>query len=181
VPSARGTPADGTRRPPDNHNFRPEHPAVAPLRAIRDYGLEHDIPELTIGRLDLSGFPDPQQAATTMAIVTATILGGNGVKACAVGGGDGLGFYHLDDPQLPADAYDPAAAPEAIKAAAAVFAHDQRRLVVDFISRYGTAVELGTEAILGTFPSGHRLLVGFTPDGRRVQTITSDRGSANAL
>jgi hypothetical protein len=163
----------------NNDNFRADHPAVAPLRAIRDYGLEHDIPELTIGRLDLSGFPQPEQAATTMALVAASILGGNGVKGCAVAGGDGMGYYHLDDPRLPADAYDPATTPEAIKAAVAVFARDQRKLVADFISRYGTAVNLGTEAIVGTFPGGHRLLVRFTPDGRRIQTITSDRGSAD--
>jgi TPR repeat protein len=163
-----------------NDAFRADHPAVAPLRRLRDYGVEHDIPELTIGRLDLSGFPQPEQAATTMVLMAASILGGNGVKACAVGGGDGMGYYHLDDPSLPADDVDPVTAPEAIKAAVAVFARDQRKLVTDFIARYGTAVDLGTDAIVGTFRGGHRLLVRFTPDGRRIQAISYDRGSGDA-
>jgi hypothetical protein len=163
----------------NNDNFRADHPAVAPLRTIRDYGLEHDIPELTIGRLDLSGFPNPEQAATTMAMVAAALLGGNGVKGCEVGRGEGMGYYHLDDPRLPADVYDPATAPEAIRTAVAVFARDQKKLVADFISRYGTPVEFGTEVTVGTFPGGHRLAVRFTPDGRRVQSVSSDRESSD--
>ena len=73
-------------------------------------------------------------------------------------------------------AADPATAPEAIKTAAAVFARDQKTLVTAFVSRYGTAVDLDDVAIMGTFPGGHRLLVRFSPDGRRIQTITYDRG-----
>lgn len=94
----------------DNEHFRDDLSAIEPLRAVREYGRRHDIAELTIGRLDLSGFPNPHQAATTMVIAAAALLGGNGVHSCRINDEKGSAYFHLDDPQLPVAAYDPLSA-----------------------------------------------------------------------
>lgn len=156
-----------------NENYRADHPAVEPLRAVREYGRRHDIPELTIGRLDLSGFPDPHQAATTMAIAAAALLGGNGVRSCRINGGRGSAYVHLDDPRLPVAAYDPLSAARVLMTAIGAFPADHRRVVRGFIAHYGSGIAEGPDVIEGRFPGGHRLTVGFTPDGL-VDAVTSE-------
>jgi len=156
-----------------NENYRDDDPAVAALTAIREYGREHDIPELTVGYLDLSGFPNPHQAATTMAIAAAALLGGNGVHSCRINGGRGSAYLHLDDPQLPADTYDSISAPRVVMTAVEVFPADHRRVVRGLIAHYGAGLAEGPDVIQGRFPDGRCLTVGFTEEGL-VKAITSE-------
>jgi TPR repeat protein len=156
-----------------NEHYRDDDPAVASLAAIRAYGREHDIPELTVGYLDLSGFPNPHQAATTMAIAAAALLGGNGVHSCQINDGRGSAYLHLDDPRLPADAYDPISAPRVVMTAVEVFPADHRRVVRGLIAHYGAGLAEGTDVIQGRFPDGRSLTVGFTEEGL-VKAITSE-------
>jgi tetratricopeptide (TPR) repeat protein len=160
-----------------NEDFRPDHPAVEPLRAIRDHGRRHDIPELTIGRLDLSGFPNPHRAATTIAVAAAALLGGNGVRACRINNGKGTAYFHLDDPQLPVAEYDPLSAADVVMAAAEAFPNNHRRVVQGFVSHYGARIAVSGDVLRGEFPGGHRLSVAFTSDGL-VKAITSDPGAS---
>ncbi|MFB9838509.1 SEL1-like repeat protein [Actinoallomurus acaciae] len=155
-----------------NEHFRDDHPAVEPLDAVREYGREHDIAELTIGRLDLSGFSNPHQAATTMAIAAGALLGGNGVHSCRINGGKGSVYLHLDDPGLPVAAYDPLSAARLVTAATEVFPSDPRRVVRGFVVHYGSGIAEGPDVIEGRFPGGHRLTVAFTSDGL-IKAITS--------
>ncbi len=156
-----------------NEHYRDDDPALAPLAAIREYGREHDIPELTVGYLDLSGFPNPHQAGTTMAIAAASVLGGNGVHSYRINDGRGSAYVHLDDPRLPADTYDSNSAPRAVMTAVEVFPSDPRRVVRGLIAHYGNRIAEGPDVIQGHFPGGERLTVGFTEEGR-VKAITSD-------
>ena len=159
-----------------NDGFGADHPTVAPLLALRDHGREHDIPELTVGRLELGGFPDPEQAATTLAILAASVLGGNGVRACAINGGDGMSYFHLDDPQLPVATFDVATAADAVLNAIAVFPADPKRVVRGFISHYGEGILIGPDTIVGRFAGGHRLKAAFTPEG--AVTVVSAESAA---
>ncbi|MDN3357733.1 tetratricopeptide repeat protein [Actinomadura sp. DC4] len=162
-----------------NEHYRDDDPAVAPLRAIRAYGREHDIPELTVGYLDLSGFPNPHQAATTMAIAAAALLGGNGVHSCRINDGRGSAYLHLDDPRLPTDAYDPISAPRLVMTAVEVFPADHRRVVRGLIAHYGTGLAESPDVIQGRFPDGRSLTVGFTEQGL-VKAITSENVHSTA-
>jgi TPR repeat protein len=148
-----------------NKQFREDLPAIEPLRDVREYGRNHDIAELVIGRLDLSGFANPHQAATTMVIAAAALLGGNGVHSCGINGGKGSAYFHLDDPQLPVAGYDPNSAPRVLMTAIGIFPSDHRRVVRGFIAHYGSGIAEGPDVIQGRFPDGHRLTVAFTPDG----------------
>ncbi len=156
-----------------NQHHDETSPAIASLAAIREYGREHDIPELTVGYLDLSAFPSPHQAATTMAIAAATLLGGNGVHSCQINDGRGSAYLHLDDPGLPADTYDPLSAPRVVMTAVEVFPADHRRVVRGLIAHYGAGLAEGPDAIQGRFPDGRRLTVGFTEEGV-IKGITSE-------
>jgi TPR repeat protein len=156
-----------------NEHWREDDTAIAPLAVIREYGREHDIPELTVGYLDLSGFPNPHQAATTMAIAAATLLGGNGVHSCQINDGRGSAYLHVDDPRLPADTYDPLSAARVVMTAAEVFPADHRRVVRGLIAHYGVGIAEGPDAIQGRFPDGRRLTVGFT-DAGLIKAITSE-------
>ncbi|GAA2448994.1 hypothetical protein GCM10010191_78080 [Actinomadura vinacea] len=149
-----------------NQNFDWEHPAVAPVRAIHEHGLRHDIPELTAGHLDLAGFPDPHQAATTMAIAAGHLLGGNGIWSCAINEGKGAAYVHLDDPQLPAAGFDPDSAPRLLMTAVQVFPGDHRRVVRGYFERHDAPYEETTERIAGGPQGGGRISVGFDTDGR---------------
>lgn len=160
-----------------NEHDGDDDPAVAPLSTIREYGREHDIPELTVGYLDLSGFPNPHQAATTMAIAAAALLGGNGLHSCRINDGRGSAYFHLDDPQLPADTYDSISAPRVVMTAVEVFPADHRRVVRGLIAHYGAGLAVGPDVIQGRFPDGRRLTVGFTEEGL-VKAITSENVSS---
>jgi len=149
-----------------NPNFDWDHPAVAPVRAIHDYGVQHGIPELTTGHLDLSGFPNPHQAASTMAIAAAHLLGGNGIWSCAINEGKGAAYIHLDDPQLPVAAFDPGAAPRLIMTALQVFPGDHRRVVRGYLESHGARYEETPEGITGGLPGGGSITVAFDSEGR---------------
>ncbi|WP_051301477.1 tetratricopeptide repeat protein [Actinomadura rifamycini] len=157
-----------------NGNLAPDGPAVAPLRTIREYGERHDVPELVTGRLDLSGFPDPRQAAVTMAIGAAALLGGNGVHSCAVNDGKGSSFFHIDDPSLPAARFDRLAAPRLLTTASQVFPNDHRNVVQGFLAHYGFRIRMSADAIDGVSPDGDRVTVAFTEDGL-IEAMTVGR------
>ncbi|WP_329251249.1 sel1 repeat family protein [Actinoallomurus sp. NBC_01490] len=155
-----------------NDHYQDDHPAVEPLRAVREYGRDHGIAEFTVGRLDLSGFPNPHQAGTTMAIAAGALLGGNGVHSCGINDGQGSAYFHLDDPELPVAAYDPLKAAGLVMRAVEVFPSDPRRVVRGLVAHYGSRIAEGPDVIQGRFPDGHTLTVGFTSDGL-VGGITS--------
>ncbi|GLY89226.1 SEL1-like repeat protein [Actinoallomurus iriomotensis] len=156
-----------------NQHYGDDHPAIAPLEAVREYGRDHDIPELTVGRLELSGFPQPHQAATTMAIAAGALLGGNGVHSVGINDGKGSAYFHIDDPQLPVAGYDPLAAPRLVMTAVEVFPSDPRRVVRGFVAHYGAGIAEGPDVIQGSFPDGRKLTVGFTEEGL-VKAISAE-------
>ncbi|WP_021594183.1 SEL1-like repeat protein [Actinomadura welshii] len=159
----------------DNPHFEQDSPAIAPLRAIRDHGDRQEIPELMAGGLDLSGFPNPHQAATTMAIAAAAVLGGNGVHSCRVNDGQGSFYFHLDDPSLPAAGFDPITAPRVLMTAAEVFPADPRRVVLGFLDGHGFRIRMSADTVDGTSPDGARVTVAFTPEGL-IKAMTVGRG-----
>ncbi|MFG2004325.1 DUF6882 domain-containing protein [Spirillospora sp. NPDC048911] len=152
-------------------------PALARLRELREYGEQNDIPELVIGRLDMSGFPQPHQAATTMAIAAAALLGGNGLHSCRINDGKGSAYFHLDDPQLPVAEYDHLAAARLLMAAVEVFPSDHRLVVRGFLSHFGFSLKESADVIGGDSPQGHQLMVGFT-DAGLIKAISSGKGTS---
>lgn len=151
-------------------------PAVAPLAAVREHGERHAVPELTAGRLDLSGFPDPHQAATTMAIAAAALLGGNGVQSCRVNDGKGSFYFHVDDPALPVAEFDPLSATRLMTTAAEIFPTEQRRVVRGFLAHHGCRIRENAEVIEGISPQGGQVTVAFTPDGL-IKATTAGRAA----
>ena len=156
-----------------NRSHRAGLPAVGPLRTIREYGRRHDLPELTVGRLDLSGFPRPHQAATTMAVAAASLLGGNGLHSCRINGGKGSAYFHLDDPRLPVAAYDPLRVPRLVMTAVEVFPGDHRRVVRGLIAHSRGGLAEGPDMIQGRFPVGGTLTVAFTEEGF-IKVVSSE-------
>jgi TPR repeat protein len=148
-----------------NANLSQELPALAPLRVIREYGERNGVPELAAGHLDLSGFPDPFQAASTLAIAAAALLGGNGVRNCVINGGKGASFFHVDDPALPVAGFDRIATPRLLMRAAEVFPGDQRNVVRGFLTHYGFTIRESDEVIDGRSADGERVTVAFTREG----------------
>lgn len=103
----------------------------------------------------------------------STAIGGNGVHSCQINDGRGSAYLHLDDPRLPADAYDSISAPRVEMTAVEVFPADHRRVVQGLIAHYGAGLAEGPDVIQGRFPDGKRLTVGFTEEGL-VKAITSE-------
>jgi hypothetical protein len=153
----------------ENPHFGWDHPMGETLRKIHDFGERHEIPELTIGHLDLSMFPQPHQAASTMAIAAGTLLGGNGVWSSRINDGKGSQYVHLDDPQLPVATFDPEAAPGLIKLASEVFPGDPRRVVRGFFQSFNMPFEENPTAITGESGT-YRVVVSFTDEGRLSHT-----------
>ncbi|MEV3925321.1 tetratricopeptide repeat protein [Actinomadura coerulea] len=148
-----------------NPHYGENVPAVAPLAAVREHGERNAVPELVTGRLDLSGFPRPHQAATTMVIAAAALLGGSGVQSCRVNDGKGSFYFHVDDPALPEPEFDPLSARRLMTTAAEVFPTEQRRVVRGFLAHHGCRIRESEEVIEGVAPQGGQVTVGFTPDG----------------
>ncbi|WP_160161062.1 tetratricopeptide repeat protein [Actinomadura sp. K4S16] len=148
-----------------NPNYENDVAAIVPLAAVREYGERHAVPELSAGRLDLCDFPDPHQAATTMVIAAAALLGGNGVRSCRVNDGQGSFYFHLDDPSLPAAEFDPLSATRLLMAAAEIFPTEQRRVVRGFLAHHGCRIRESEEVVEGIAPQGGQVTVAFTPDG----------------
>jgi hypothetical protein len=153
----------------ENPHFDLTLPAFTRVREIREFGQRQQIPEFTAGRLDFSGFPDPYQAATTMVIAAAALLGGNGVHAYRVNDGKGSAFLHVDDPQLPAEEFPRLSAPRLLMRAIGVFPADHRRVVRGFLAHYGFRIRESADVIDGRDADGYGLAAGFTPDGRLDQ------------
>ncbi|WP_067811314.1 tetratricopeptide repeat protein [Actinomadura kijaniata] len=160
-----------------NEAFAAGHPAVVPLRAVREHGEEHGIAELAAGHQDLSGFPDPHQAATSIAITSGMLLGGNGVVSYGINDGRGTAYVHLDDPALPAAAFDRLRAPRLLMTAAGLFPGEARRVVRGFLSHHGFRIRESAEVIDGRSGAGDQVTVGFTGDGL-IKAMTVGREPA---
>ncbi|MFI0357662.1 DUF6882 domain-containing protein [Actinomadura sp. 9N407] len=155
-----------------NPNFDWDHVAVAPLRRIHEYGERNGIPELTTGHLEFGGFPDPHQAATTLAIAAGYLLDGNGVWSCTINDGKGSAYVHLDDPQLPSPGFDPLAASRLLMTAVEVFPEDHRRTVRGYFERCAVPYEETADTIAGGAPDGDRIQANFDERGR-LEKVTS--------
>jgi len=149
----------------DNPHLGWDHPAVEPLRRIVRFGERHEIPELTTGHIDLSDFPDPHQAASTMAIAASYVLGGQGVWSCRINDGKGSTYVHLDDPRLPVAGYEPLAASRLLMTAVEVFPADHRRVVRGYFERLDLPYQENEDAITGGPDGGAQVVVGFTGNG----------------
>jgi hypothetical protein len=157
----------------ENPHFDLTLPAFSRVLRIREFGERHGIPEFTAGQSDFSDFPDPYQAATTMVIAAAAVLGGNGVHAYRVNDGAGSAFLHVDDPRLPADGFPRLHAARLLARAVDVFPADHRRAVRGFLAHYGCRIRESRDVIDGRHADGHGLTAGFTADGR-LESVTVD-------
>jgi hypothetical protein len=158
----------------DNPGFDWEHPAVAPVRMIYRFGDRQGIPELTTGHLDLSGFPNPHGAATTLAIASAYVLGGQGIWSCRINEGKGSTYVHIDDPQLPVAQFDPATAPDLLMRAAQVWPAEQFAVVRGLFRHFNMAISEAPDQITGRHPGGAVLTAAFDPAGN-IAAISGDR------
>lgn len=157
----------------DNPNFDWAHPAVAPVRAIYDVGRQRGITELVTGHLDFSGFPNPHQAATTLAIASGTVLGGHGVWSCRINEGKGSAYVHLEDAQIPQAHFDPITTPRLLMTAAEVWPHHHRDIVSGFLQHHQFVITMTSQAMTGRGPDGMRLTVQFDQHGR-ISAATMD-------
>ncbi|GAA1584640.1 hypothetical protein GCM10009804_46190 [Kribbella hippodromi] len=137
-----------------NPGFGRDAPAVAPTLAIREFGERHGIEEFTTESPDLSGFPQPAQAAITLAITAGSVLGGRGVWSTAINEGRGHVYLHVADEQLPRAGFDPIATPRLLLTAVSVFPADHRRVVRGYFQHFGVPYEEAPDAIRGTAPNG---------------------------
>ncbi|GAA2829550.1 DUF6882 domain-containing protein [Kribbella solani] len=149
-----------------NPGFGPDAPAVAPTLAIREFGDRHGIPEFTAESPDLSGFPQPAQAAITLAITAGSVLGGRGVWSTAINEGRGHVYLHVADEQLPRAGFDPIATPRLLLTAVSVFPGDHRRVVRGYFQHFGVPYEEAPDAIRGTAPNGSVIATSYDEHGR---------------
>ncbi|WUJ69995.1 hypothetical protein OG809_33470 [Kribbella soli] len=149
-----------------NPGFGPDAPAVAPTDAIRQFGGRHGIDEFTTGSLDLSGFPQPAQAAITLAITAGAVLGGRGVWSTAINDGRGQVYLHVADERLPLAGFDAIATPRLLMTAVSVFPSDHRQVVRGYFQHFGLPYDEGPDAIRGTAPNGSAVVATFDDLGR---------------
>jgi hypothetical protein len=149
-----------------NPGFGPDAPAVAATLATRDFGEKHRIAEFTTESPDLSGFPQPAQAAATLAITAGRTIGGHGVWSTAINDGQGHVYLHVDDPQLPVADFDQFATPRLLMAAVGIFPADHRRVVRGYFRAYGLELDETPDRIAGTAPKGAKVLTAFDEHGR---------------
>jgi Family of unknown function (DUF6882) len=160
----------------ENPAFDWEHPAVSPVRTIYQFGERQGIPELTTGHLDLSGFANPHGAATTLAIASAYVLGGQGIWSCRINDGKGSTYVHIDDPQVPVAWFDPATAPDLLMRAAQVWPSEQRAVVRGMFRHFNIASRETPERIAGRHPGGAVLIADFDPAGN-ITAVSGDSAS----
>ncbi|MFF0267753.1 DUF6882 domain-containing protein [Kribbella sp. NPDC004536] len=149
-----------------NPGFGPDAPAVAPTGAIREFGERHGITEFTAESPDLSGFEQPGQAATMLAITAGTVLGGRGVWSTAINEGRGHVYLHVADEQLPEAGFDPIATPRLLVTAVSVFPSDHRQVVRGYFQHFGLQLEEAPDAIRGTSANGSVVVASFDELGR---------------
>ena len=149
-----------------NPGFGPDAPAVAPTVAIRQLGGRHGIDEFTAGSLDLSGFPQPAQAAITLAIAAGAVLGGRGVWSTAINEGRGHVYLHVADEQLPLAEFDAIATPRLLMTAVSVFPSDHRQVVRGYFQHFGLPTDERPNAVRATAPNGSAVLATFDDLGR---------------
>ncbi|MFF0342897.1 DUF6882 domain-containing protein [Kribbella sp. NPDC004875] len=149
-----------------NPGFGAEAPAVAPTAAIRAFGEQHRIAEFTTDSPDLSGFPQPEQAAITLAITAGAVLGGRGVWSTAINEGRGHVYLHVADEQLPRAGFDPFATPRLLMTAVSVFPADHRRVVRGYFQHFGFQFQENAEMLQGTAPNGSVVITSYDEHGR---------------
>ncbi|TDW22151.1 DUF6882 domain-containing protein [Kribbella kalugense] len=149
-----------------NPGFGPDAPAVASTLPVREFGEQHGIGEFTADAPDLSGFPQPTQAAITLAITAGSVLGGRGVWSTAINEGRGHVYLHVADEQLPRAAFDPIATPRLLVTAVSVFPSDHRQVVRGYFQYFGLQYDETPDAIRGTAPNGKVIVASFDDHGR---------------
>ncbi|WP_371402573.1 hypothetical protein OHA10_32370 [Kribbella sp. NBC_00662] len=149
-----------------NPGFGADAPAVAPTLAVREFGRQHGISEFTADSPDLSGFPQPAQAAITLAITAGAVLGGRGVWSTAINEGRGHVYLHVADEQLPLAGFDAIATPRLLMTAVSVFPSDHRQVVRGYFQNFGLPYDEEPDAIRATAPNGSVVLAAFDDLGR---------------
>lgn len=153
-----------------NPSFAQTDPAIAPTLRIRDFGTQYGIDEFITGEPDLSGFPAPHQAATTLAIAAGVVLGGHGIWSTAINDGQGAVYLHIDDKRLPIASFDPIATPRLLMAAVSAFPADHRRVVRGYLKHFKIRYADAPDAISGRAPDGSVITAGFDHYGRLDRT-----------
>ncbi|WP_329000001.1 hypothetical protein OHA18_36890 [Kribbella sp. NBC_00709] len=149
-----------------NPGFGPDAPAVAPTVAVREFGGQHGIAEFIADSPDLSGFPEPAQAAIKLAITAGAVLGGRGVWSTAINEGRGHVYLHVADEQLPLAGFDPIATPRLLMTAVSVFPSDHRQVVRGYFQNFGLQYDEAPDAIRGTAANGSVIVTSFDDHGR---------------
>ncbi|MEU4191575.1 DUF6882 domain-containing protein [Kribbella sp. NPDC026611] len=149
-----------------NPGFGPDFPAVAATLPIRDFGNQHGITEFTSDSPDLNGFPDPAQAAITLAITAGWVLGGRGVWSTAINEGRGHVYLYVADEQLPRATFDPFATPRLLMTAVSVFPVDHRQVVRGYFQHFGFEYAESPDALRGTASDGTVVLTSYDAQGR---------------
>ena len=160
-----------------NPGFGPDAPAVAPTLPIRDFGDQHGITEFTTDNPDLSGFPQPAQAAVTLAITAGSVLGGRGVWSTPINEGRGDVYLHVADERLPLAGLDAFATPRLLMTAISVFPADHRQVVRGYLRHFGLQYAEGPDAIRGTAPDGTTVVTSFDEHGRLGGVTVEPAGS----
>lgn len=149
-----------------NPGFGPDFPAVAGTLPIRGFGEQHQIEEFTTESPDLSGFPDPAQAAITLAITAGWVLGGRGVWSTAINEGRGHVYLYVADEQLPRAKFDAIATPRLLMTAVSVFPADHRQVVRGYFQHFGFEYAEAPEGIRGKSPDGSVVETTYDEHGR---------------
>ncbi|TDU84031.1 hypothetical protein EV138_6500 [Kribbella voronezhensis] len=162
-----------------NPSFEQTDRAIAPTLRIREFGTQYGIIEFTTGEPDLSKFPAPHQAATTLAIAAGVVLGGHGTWSTAINDGQGAVYLHVDDSKLPTAGFDPIATPRLLLAAVGAFPADHRRVVRGYFKHFNIQYADTPDAISGQGPDGSTITATFDSRGRLERT-TVEPGSPAA-
>jgi hypothetical protein len=149
-----------------NPHFGPADPASAATLTIRDFGERYGITEFITDSPDLSGFPQPAQAAATLAITAGTVLRGRGIYSTSINDGQGHVYMHVADEQLPLAPFDPIVTPRLLLTAVSVFPADHRQVVRGYFQHYGTQYAETPDALRGTGPDGSTVVTTFDEHNR---------------
>ncbi|MFF2191012.1 DUF6882 domain-containing protein [Streptomyces sp. NPDC058155] len=131
---------------------------------LRDFGERNQIYEFVTPRLELAEFPDPEEAARRLALLSLGALGTRGFANLPLDSG-ARAFVLVDDAEVPEAGFDGGALMAVLDRALSLFPYDPRLTVAGYLRRHAFETHESADGrhVYGE-RNGYSIAVRFTED-----------------
>lgn len=155
----------------DSPSYGPRHPAVEPTCKLIEIGARFDVPELSTGRIRLSGLYDAGSGGGhTLAFAACGLLGAPAYYAAPYDGGSA--WLLVTDPGVRSSGLRGAEALSLIRRATRMFPHDNRLTVETYLGAHGLSAVSDGDRVIAELP-GQTACFDFDEAGRLVDITPS--------